>query len=313
TGLSVDNHGRAGRHAPADVVKPDDGGDPERAREDRRVIRAAARIRREPLDSRPVELRHDRRGQLVSDEDARRIEILQPVSCPALVVTQVHPQPAGDIVQVALAFVQARIVDAVEHSRRFVERPLHGPFRIDAFVAHHCCRAPDQNRVVEHEQLRVENRGQIGAASGRDATPDLFELAARSLTGALERRELTRHPVWPDGKAQHLCPLNRDQRRPYGDAGRYADAVQALHDSSPNPDSTSSASAATARSSSGPSAITVSVVPREAANNKMPMMLFPSMTFESRPTRIRDSNPAARCTNLAAARAWSPRCFTEGT
>src|SRR5262245_7897910 len=209
--------------------------------------------------------------------------------------------------------MQVWVVDAVEDGRGFVECALHGPFGIDALVTDDRRGAPDENRVVEHQQLCIEDSGQIGPARGGDATANLLELSPRSLTRPLEGGQLTRHPVRTDRKAEHLRPLNCDQCRTHRDARRYADAVQAFPDSSPNPDSTSSTRASTARSSSGPSAITVSVVPREAASNRIPMMLFPSMTFDSRPTRIRDSNRVARWTNLAAARAWSPSWFTTVT
>ena len=112
--LAVDDHRRAGRHPPADVVQADHRRHAERSREDRGVIRAASGVGREPADSRPIELRDDRRRQLVGDEHARRVEILQPIAGAALFVAQIHAQAAGDVVQVALALVQVRIVDVVE-------------------------------------------------------------------------------------------------------------------------------------------------------------------------------------------------------
>ena len=81
---------------------------------------------------------------------------------------------------------------------------------------------------------------------------DLLELLARPLPRPLERRQLARHAIQRDRKPDDLRALNRDQRRTDGHAGRDADALQAFHDSSPNPDSTSCTSASTAACSSAP-------------------------------------------------------------
>src|SRR6185436_12196815 len=124
---------------------------------------------------------------------------------------------------------------------------------------------------------------------------------ARAHARALERGQLARDAIRSDGKTNDLRALNRDQRRTDGDAARDADALQAFHDSSPNPDSTSFTSASTAACSSRPSALIVMVVPRAAASSRMPMMLLPSITFESRVTRMWASNRVAKWTNRAAA------------
>src|ERR1043165_4882614 len=50
-----------------------------------------------------------------------------------------------------------------------------------------------------------------------------------------------------------------------------------------------------------------------AAGRRIPMMLFPSITFESRATRIFDVKRVARWTNLAAARACNPRALVTST
>src|SRR5262249_26101156 len=76
---------------------------------------------------------------------------------------------------------------------------------------------------------------------------------------------------------------------------------------------TSATSAATAASSSVPSAEMVIVEPRAAASSRMPMMLLPSISRRSRATRTLDSYFVARCTNFAAARACMPSWLTTVT
>ena len=124
-----------GRDAAADVVQADHRRHAERARQDGGVIRAAAGVGGEAADARPVELRHDRRRQLVGDEHARLIEILQQVARAALLAAQVHAQAAGHVVQVALALAQVRILDVVEDDGELVEGALHRPLGVDALVA----------------------------------------------------------------------------------------------------------------------------------------------------------------------------------
>ena len=128
-------------------------------------------------------------------------------------------QTPGDVMQVALALVQVRIVNVVEDRGGFVERTLHCPFRVDPLVAHDRGRASHENRIVEHQQLRVEDGREIGAARCRNSTPDLLELRPGPLPGPLEGRELTRHAVRAHREAQHLRSLNGDERRANCDAG----------------------------------------------------------------------------------------------
>jgi hypothetical protein len=158
-------------------MQTDHGRNPERTRQDGGVVGAAARICRKTFDSCPVELSDDGWCQFIGDEHAGGVEILQSVARPTLLVTEVHTQTAGDVIQIAFPFVQIRIVDAIEHGGRFIERPLHGPFGVDSFVPNHCRRATNENRVVEHQQLGIEDGSEVGAPRRRDAPPDLLKLS----------------------------------------------------------------------------------------------------------------------------------------
>jgi hypothetical protein len=115
--------------------------------------------------------------------------------------------------------VQIWIVDVVEDNGGFVERTLDRPLGVHTLVAHDGGRASDENRIVEHQELRVEDGREIGAARRRDSPPDLFELRPRPLARTLQRRELARHTIGPDWKTQHLRPLNRHERGTDRDSG----------------------------------------------------------------------------------------------
>ena len=110
----------------------------------------------------------------------------------ALLVAQVHAQPAGDVVQVALALVQIRIVDLVEHGGDFVERALHGPLGVDALLHDDRRGAADEHRVVEHQQLRVEDGGEIGALAAPATRRRICSICSRDRARARSSADSSR-------------------------------------------------------------------------------------------------------------------------
>src|SRR5262249_8554649 len=152
-----------------------------------------------------------------------------------------------------LALPQVRIGDVVEYRPELLERPLDRPFGVDPLLADERGGAAHEHRVLEDEQLRVEDRGELRPTHLGDAGPDLLQLLAGARPCALERGELPCHALARHGKTNNLRPLDRDQRGSQRDAVRDSYSLQPLHVSSPNPDATSPQSASTALTSSGPS------------------------------------------------------------
>src|SRR5204863_2751354 len=138
--------------------------------------------------------------------------------------------------------------------------------------------ARHQHGIVKHEQLRVEQRGDLGPAPG-DALANVDELIARRRAAVVEPPQLGGHARRPDLIAQDMRALDEDHGASGDDSGRNPDALQALHVSSPKPDCTSATSALTASFSSCPSALIVMVEPRPAASRRIPMMLLPSISW----------------------------------
>jgi hypothetical protein len=258
-------------------VQSDDRGHVERSRKDGRVVGAAAGVGGKTADLRPIHLRGQRRRQFVGNQHRRLVQLAQQVARRGHVAAEIHAQPPDQIADVAFPLAQIRIGHVVEHGAEFVERLLHRRLGVDAFAPDDVGGARHQHRVVEHQQLRVEERRHLRPPR-RHPRPDLHELRARSAAAFVEPGQLVRHPRRHDLVAQHLCALDQNHGAPRDDAGRDADTGQPLHASSPNPDSTSAASAATASSSSEPSAEMVMVDPRAAASSRMPMMLLPSIS-----------------------------------
>src|SRR5205814_8703654 len=133
----------------------------------------------------------------------------------------------------------------------------------------------------------VEQRGDFRAAL-RDPLADVDELLARRGAAVVEPPQLVGDARRSDLVAQDVRTLAEDDGASGDDPGRNPDALQALHVSSPKPDSTSATSALTASFSSCPSALIVMVEPRPAASRRIPMMLLPSISWLSRATRTRD-------------------------
>ena len=120
---------------PAGVVQADDRRHLERSRQDRGVIRAAAGVGGEAAHLRPVDLRGQRRRQLVGDQHRRLVELAQQIARRRHALPQVHLQPADEIGDVALALAQIRIGDLVEHRAELVEDLLDRPLGVDALLA----------------------------------------------------------------------------------------------------------------------------------------------------------------------------------
>src|SRR5262249_19434156 len=223
---------------------------------------------------------------------------------------QVGAEASDDVGDVSLALAQVGIVHAVEQRRHFVERALQGRLRVQALVADDSRRAIDEHRIVEHQELRVEEVRVLGPERGADSLLDVLDLAARPAARGVEPLELGLDAALRDAEAQVPDPAGDDQRPADADARRDAESAQ-LHDSS-NPRSTSAHSAAMASRSSGPSAEIRIAQPCAAASSSSPMMLLPSTSRSPRATRICDWNAPAVWTNFAAARAWSPSVFRIG-
>ena len=142
------------------------------------MIRAAAGVGREALDARPIELRRHRCGQFIRDQDRRPVDLAKQLARPARAVAQVHAQAAGDVGNVVLSLAQVRVLHGRELFVETLVGAMHCPGRVDAFGADDLLGLADQHLVVEHQDLRVEERGQLAARPLRDADHDVLQLLA---------------------------------------------------------------------------------------------------------------------------------------
>ena len=65
----------------------------------------------------------------------------------------------------------------------------------------------EEQRVVEDEQLRIEQRGQVVPGAPGEAVADLGELRVRPLPRLLQRRHFLADPLGRDREPYHLGAL----------------------------------------------------------------------------------------------------------
>ncbi len=90
--------------------------------------------------------------------------------------------------------------------------------------------AIDQHRIVEHQQLRVEQIRVLGAGGSGHPLLDVLELLARLRARGIEARELDVDAAFRDAEAQVARAARHHQRASDADARRDAEAVQAHGD-----------------------------------------------------------------------------------
>ena len=304
--------------------RPTTAGIVERPRQDGRVVRPAAGVGGEPAHLGPVDLRGHRRRQLVGR--------------PARTVRRAPRSRSRGVATPCRRFMRSRPTTSATspfRSRRYGSATssntalssskacctAHSAFT--RCVADELCGPGEQHRVVQHQQLRVEQRRQLAAAGlatrSRDAR---CSCSPRALAGRLQPVHLLldprgRHPV-------RAAPARAGSARPRAPTTTPGDTPipvsRSIAVSSPKPDATSAASASTASCSSAPSAVMVTAVPRGAASSSMPMMLLPSTSrsparhahsrLGSRVAGARTSRRRARACR-AGSRRLSPRGVTR--
>ena len=132
---AVDHHELSGLNDGAGVVQADDGRHLERAGQDGGVIRPAAGVGGEAAHLRPVDLRGERRRQLVGDQHRRFVDLAQQVARRGHALAQVHPQPADQVGDVALSLAEVGVGDLVEDRAELLEHLLQRPLGVDALLA----------------------------------------------------------------------------------------------------------------------------------------------------------------------------------
>ena len=197
-GRAVDGDVRARRDHRAGVVQAGNGRNVQRSRQDGGVIGPAAGVGDERREHRPVQLRDHRRRDFVGDQHHRSVEALErdrpdrrprAGSCRAGRRRRRRPPCA-------------RAGRRPRRGRRTAEicsqRALQRRLGVQPLVADDRRGALDQHRVVEHQQLRVEQVGVVGAGRVGDPRLDVLDLLARSRPRLLQPLELARRPA-PSG------------------------------------------------------------------------------------------------------------------
>ena len=157
-------------------------------------------------------------------------------------------------------------------------------------------RARDQQRIVQHQDLRVEQRRQFGARARAEPLPDCRDLLARSLAGALEPRDLGRYLRRRHRRTQRAPAAHQQHGRPTPSPGTTPAPVSRRITDPPR--SRRHQRAQRVQRGLGVRALggDREVEPCDAASSSMPIMLLPSTVRSPRVTRIADEtgSPSAR-------------------
>ena len=183
------------------------------------MVGAAAGIGGKRLHARPVELGRDRRGQFIGDQHRRPIHLAEQLLGSLGAVTEVEPQPSGDVGDIGLALAEVGVLHRHEDVVQLFVGTVHGPRGVHALGADDGLRASHQHGVVEHQQLRVEERGQLATRAMLDARLDVLQLLLRGRLRAQQRRHFLIDPFGRDRKAHDLGALGQHDRAAEDDAG----------------------------------------------------------------------------------------------
>ena len=210
---AVDHDQLPGLDELAGVVQADDRRHVERSRQDGGVVRAAAGVGGEAADLGPVDLRRERRRQLVGDRapTTRRARAADRAA---------WPRPAAG----SSCSRPTRSATSPLRSRRYGSATSSNT-ALNSWNT--CCTAHSaltrcsrtmsaargtQHRIVEHQQLGVEERRQLGPR-GRATRARMSTSCSRDRLAALvEPRELVLEPRRRDLIAQHLRALDQNDR-----------------------------------------------------------------------------------------------------
>ena len=98
-------------------------------------------------------------------------------------VAKIHAQTSDDVADVPLSLFQVDIFTLIEHGGDFSKSTLERGSGIQLFGADDLGGTVDEHRIVEHQQLRVEQIRVLGARRFGDPLADVLQLLARLLAG----------------------------------------------------------------------------------------------------------------------------------
>ena len=105
---------------------------------------------------------------------------------------QIANDAAGHVLNIERALAQIRIVDLAQRFRVTLRHFLKNEFHVATIGFEFAQDFVDQRPILDHEQMRIENAGVLGADRFRDALLHLENLRARLDQRGFEARDLLR-------------------------------------------------------------------------------------------------------------------------
>ena len=174
--VSIEQDVLAALELSAGVTQADHRGDLHRAGHDGGVRGLAADVRGEAEHQFSVQQRGGRGREIVADDDARFLELAQVgLIGPAQEIVQ-HTR--GNIPHVGSPLAEILVVHRAERGGVFLGDLLESGLRVDPLFVDHAGDLVNQRRVLQHQQVRVEDAGVLGAHGLAHLALDLEDLLA---------------------------------------------------------------------------------------------------------------------------------------
>ena len=224
---AVHHHQAARGDAPGRVLEAHHRRDPEGAGDDGRVVGGGAHVRHHREHALPVELRRLGGRQALGDQDEAAGQVLEGRGVRR--ASQVELDPAQHVVEVGAPLAQVGIRELGEEGVELVGDRPQRPLRVDPFVADHGAHPVEQERVVQHQQVGVEDVRVRHPYLAGEPVPDGLELDPRGLHRAHQARHLRFRSLGSQDQTEHRCGVAlHDERPPERDSRRYPGTLQ-LH------------------------------------------------------------------------------------
>ena len=163
-------------HVLADIVEADDRGNALRAREDRGVRRAPARVRDESEDVFLVESGRIGRRQRLRDDDRLLPQIRDPL---VLLPHEIPDDAPAHVADILAALLEIFVLDVGECREHLVENEAQRVRRVDLLLLDHLDRFAPDELVLEYHPVRIEDLPVLLADLLLERADELLQLLLR--------------------------------------------------------------------------------------------------------------------------------------
>ena len=218
--VAIHHQARVGGQSQEPRAQSNHRGNTQRARQDGAVRRGAAPCGDQAQHFCPIQVGGVAWRQVISHQNGRRVQVKNRTRAGQ---GQLHL--ASHIAHVSRTRLEGRVIERGVGRRHRLDNVIPGRFRVESLVENGLLRRLQQSRVVEEEQVGVENGGLGAGALLQQARMRGFDLLARRLPGRLQALPFSGR-VGDDAARHRRRQRLKATGRPDGNAGRNGHALQ---------------------------------------------------------------------------------------